>query len=790
MLFNRYVFSNVVALRAMIFAAVIGVSGCNTDSNAEIDSSLGSATSTDSSDASSSTGTDSSSSSGLVTLSVDGALSVSEPYSGEKAYSVTVTLSQAYDSEITLDYVMNEISARAGQDYVSESGTLTIPRNTTSYSLPFTIHGDTVDENTESFVITISNPSYGQVGTDSESIISVYDFGKTPIFSLTSSTSVDEPDGVSADYTVSGSLSERSDRDITLDYEMTAVSAEAGTDFLLDSGTITVPSNSTSFTIPLTVYGDSVDESAETFLVSISNPSTGAVSGANSQSTVTIEDSSNAPVFSIENSSSVTEPSDGSSTFGVEVSLSAKSDREITVDYELISITAQGGSDFVLSSGTVIVPANSTQFTVPFTVNGDAIDEDNQTFMITISNASYGEISTTGDQCIVTIQDSSDDVSKVSFEKANYVVSEDSGTYTLNVLLSSQTERDVEIPFTISSTGLATKNADYTLVTSSPLSVASGSTEVSITLELIDDGLPEGGESIVLDLETPDNAALGDITETTIMIPGEVGLNDTGVVSWFDGSVFAATETNTAYPGQDADYGRDADASNVNYDGAAGFTFTKLDESGNALVSSESSFTCVKDNRTNLVWEIKQTSQGLPTTTDEATNIDYSSSSHNWRAVNYQYYWHNSDSTVNGGGSGTTGDIDLLNESLLISASCANPYYSFDLDTDDDGEQDVFYYCNTQDYLELMNSLSVCGYSDWRLPTTTEIASIENYRSTAAESDEEEYFDEQASGEYLTATTSADASGAIWCFDTDKKQTKFCRKNTPNYVRAVRGGAE
>lgn len=570
MLFSRSGFSNVVALRAMIFAAIIGVSGCNTDSNAEIDSSLGSGDSTDSSDSSSSTG--STSENGLIALSVESSLNVNEPYSGNKEYSVTVTLSEAYDSEITLDYVLNEVSARAGQDYVSQSGTLTIPSNTTSYELPFTVNGDSVDESAESFVITISNPSYGQVTTSNESLVYIYDFDKTPIFSLDSTTSVDEPDGTSATYTVSGSLSERSDRDITLDYAMSAVSAEAGTDFLLESGTVTVPSNSTSFTIPFTVYGDSVDESAETFIVSISNPSTGAVSGSNSQSTVTIQDANDAPVFSIASTATVTEPNNGSTTSGVTVSLSTQSDRQITVDYELSSITAQADSDFVLASGTVTVPANSTQFTVPFTVNGDDIDEDDQTFMITISNASYGEISTSADQCIVTIQDSSDDVSKVSFEYASHVVSESSLTYTLNVLLSSQTERDVEIPFTISSTGLATNNADYTLSTSSPLSVASGSTEVSIILNLIDDGLPEGGESIVLDLETPDNATLGDIIETTIVIPGEVGLNDTGVVSWFDGSSFAATETNLDYPGQDADYGRDTDDSNVNSDGAAGFS--------------------------------------------------------------------------------------------------------------------------------------------------------------------------------------------------------------------------
>jgi hypothetical protein len=98
-------------------------------------------------------------------------------------------------------------------------------------------------------------------------------------------------------------------------------------------------------------------------------------------------------------------------------------------------------------------------------------------------------------------------------------------------------------------------------------------------------------------------------------------LNDTGVTTCFDGSGrVACTEANSgdaaAYPGQDGRFGRDA-AQAVGQlpakigGGAAGFDFTPLDASGNAIALTgnppvpAATPACVRDNVTGLIWEGK-----------------------------------------------------------------------------------------------------------------------------------------------------------------------------------------
>ena len=497
------------------------------------------------------------------------------------------------------------------------------------------------------------------------------------------------------------------------------------------------------------------------------------------------------PSMSVELTKSVVEPAGGQKSYSVKVSLSSQAKTQISVDYELAAITATADADFVVASDTLVINAGARTADIPFTINGDLLDEDDETFSVKISNATGATIRENADTGTVTIRDEDED-SKAGFETEFATVAEGSGIYKVKVKLSSPTEREVQIPFSVS--GLATVSQDYTVHTSSPITVPAGSDEVDIDLNFLPDSLPEGGESVIVQLLSPSNAELDDVNKLTIMIPGDVGLNDTGVTTWFDGADFDNTDPESDYPGQDAEFGRDATGFAPAFDGHAAFSFTKLDFAGNALPSNAVAYSCVKDNRTGLVWEVKQPDQTLPTVTGDAlaTEVNdhlkddtypYEPAHHNWRASNYQYYWYNTDDNTNGGADGAAGDR-MFKSTHPISADCAYEW------SDSPSYISTSNRCNTTMYADTINELAICGFKDWRLPEIGEMTSIQNYRATAPEVDEEEYFPNTAAGDYITATPSADGEGAAWCMDAAKGQVKFCNKQQANHVRMVRGGSQ
>ena len=155
-------------------------------------------------------------------------------------------------------------------------------------------------------------------------------------------------------------------------------------------------------------------------------------------------------------------------------------------------------------------------------------------------------------------------------------------------------------------------------------------------------------------------------------------LNDTGMTGCSDASSWSLPCPVAGFLGQDAESGRDFSA-NDDSDGLAGFSFTKVDASGEALPASAKEWSCVKDNVTGLLWEIHTNDGGL-------------------RDKDHTYSWYNPDPSTNGGDAG-----------IQNGGSCSGSS------------------CDTQGYVDAVNAAGLCGYHDWRLPTRTELLGLVNF---------------------------------------------------------------
>jgi hypothetical protein len=153
------------------------------------------------------------------------------------------------------------------------------------------------------------------------------------------------------------------------------------------------------------------------------------------------------------------------------------------------------------------------------------------------------------------------------------------------------------------------------------------------------------------------------------------GLNDTGITTCSDGTQNGLPCPATGHPGQDAQYGRDATQNNAS-DGRAGFSFTKLNAQGNPLPSSATNWTCVRDNVTGFVWEVKTDDGGL-------------------RDKDNAYTWYEPDNGKNGGSAGTQN-----------GGACAGSD------------------CDTHAYVQAVNDAGLCGHTDWRMPAREDLRSL------------------------------------------------------------------
>ena len=181
-------------------------------------------------------------------------------------------------------------------------------------------------------------------------------------------------------------------------------------------------------------------------------------------------------------------------------------------------------------------------------------------------------------------------------------------------------------------------------------------------------------------------------------VAGATGkLNDTGITTCANDTENNLACPVTDLPNQDAQSGRDVTA-NDDSDGHAGFSFTKISSTGAALPASATEWSCVKDNVTGLMWEVKTDDGGL-------------------HDKDWTYSWYEPDNTKNGGFAGYLQSGDFGSGSFSYTNDQCAGYVADDSST----------YCNSKVYVERVNHSTWCGYANWRLPTVDELRGLVSF---------------------------------------------------------------
>ena len=446
----------------------------------------------------------------------------------------TVELTPASTGTVTVDYATRDHGAKAGEDYTATSGTLTFTAGQTSKTITVPITDDDVYEapglTGEIFFINISNPTgatlpdppFAGVIIDSEEAV--------PTASMADVT-VDEGAGT---MTLILRLSHPSQKDIAYftredDVTGTATEGEDYDDFLQETGriaSITVPAFNLSQTFDITLVDDGVDEADETIIIVWQKSTTDMVTPITFTFTGTIVPEP-LPALSFDSNEVTVDEDAGSATLTVE--LAPAGTGTVTVDYATRDSFAKAGEDYTATSGTLTFAAGQTSktFTVPIT-DDDIYENSLEAFFVDLSNPTGA---TLPDPPLAAVRiDSEEAVPTASL--ADVTVDEGAGTMTLTLRLNHPSDAEIAY-FTIYdediATGTATEGEDYDdfllgSARTARITVPAGDLSQTFDITLVDDGVDEPDETIVIEWIRNSN---DDATPDFIIFTGTITDNDT-----------------------------------------------------------------------------------------------------------------------------------------------------------------------------------------------------------------------------------------------------------------------
>lgn len=235
-------------------------------------------------------------------------------------------------------------------------------------------------------------------------------------------------------------------------------------------------------------------------------------------------------------------------------------------------------------------------------------------------------------------------------------------------------------------------------------------------------------------------------------------INDTGMNKCYNNTQQVAC-TSPDFPRQDAAVGRDSVASthiDKVGDGELAFDFTKLNRFADELADTAPEFSCIRDNVTGLIWEVKSPNTGILPNTQLREGQNH-----------YTWYLNSEDGVQTGSVVGTA------------NSTCPS------------GNS-----CNLQVYVNEVNALDYCGGTNWRVPSYTELLTLLNYAKHGQSLLlDDNYFPNTPSSNlladgliYWTSQTAADGTSLsqAYIFDmSDGNDLAYPKSNTA-FVRLVR----
>ena len=311
--------------------------------------------------------------------------------------------------------------------------------------------------------------------------------GSQPQLSV-SSGGVDEHAG---SFTFTVTLSTSSLQTVTVDYATADGTATSSADYTSASGTLTLSPGHTSKTVSVPIADDDVDESDETFTLTLSDVVNAAIQTPTGTATIRDDDTVGVTVSDTSldvdegDSDTYTVVLDSQPTHTVTITVNDPSNTDVTAEPASLTFTTANWD--TVQTVTVTVSQD----------NGHDDEDGTVTHTAASADAKYNGFSV--GNVLVNVTDDDDVPVKVSFGSASYTVAEGSAV-TIKVVLDADPERTVEVPVTVTTLDGA-GSTDYSGVPANVI-FNSGDTEMTFDFQATQDTEDDDGEGVRLTFGT------------------------------------------------------------------------------------------------------------------------------------------------------------------------------------------------------------------------------------------------------------------------------------------------
>lgn len=418
---------------------------------------------------------------------------------GSTSFVFTVLLEAATAEPISVDFTTVQDTARAGEDFLSASGTVNFAPGEQTQTIRIDVNGDTTPERPEQFFVQLSNAVNASIIQNERQFIALSGAPTGGQFTLAFNDPVSGIIGTSA----------------AIDFDATATAIQAAIEAGIPElvGDIQVTGGPLADAVRIEFPGELAGTNVAEFTVG-TNSLTG---GTNPM--VSITSLENAAIGTIQNDDAIITVAPASAaetdsglttlTFTVELQdalgLPTSSVNTITVDFATADGTAVNtgpNPDYVATSGTLTFNPGETSKTVAVSVIGDTMLEPDETVILNLTSPMDSE----GNSVAVANASPTGSIlnDETEINISNVTLAEgDSGTTNFDFLvtLTHPNANAVAVDATTVS-GSAIAGSDFT-ANSQNLQFAPGETMKTFTVQVIGDSSFETDEQFTVQLSNP-----------------------------------------------------------------------------------------------------------------------------------------------------------------------------------------------------------------------------------------------------------------------------------------------